>query len=310
MVAEFSLPCHALLRPRSATDLDRHSPPSFAASAAAAFPSFLSTSIRSAPLPHLRVSSRARRWQATTAATMMPESSLVHDLGAAAVTSAVALLLLRFWEELAKRGVFEQKLSRKLVHISIGLVFMLLWPLFSPGSAAPFLAALAPGINIIRMLLLGLGIWKNDAMVKSMSRSGDHRELLKGPLYYACTIAIATSIFWRTSPIAIAAICNLCAGDGVADIVGRRLGMTKLPYNRNKSLAGSIAMFLAGFLSSIGYMHYYHMFGFMDESWGMITRFFVVSLFAAIVESLPISSELDDNLTVPVASLLVGALVF
>lgn len=40
------------------------------------------------------------------------------------------------------------------------------------------------------------------------------RELLKGPLYYACTLTLATAVFWRTSPIAIAATCNLCAGDG------------------------------------------------------------------------------------------------
>jgi farnesol kinase len=40
---------------------------------------------------------------------------------------------------------------------------------------APFLAALAPGVNIIRMFLLGLGLMKNEAMVKSMSRSGDYR---------------------------------------------------------------------------------------------------------------------------------------
>jgi hypothetical protein len=46
---------------------------------------------------------------------------------------------------------------------------------YSSGTYAPFLAALAPGVNIIRMLLLGLGLVKNEAMVKSMSRSGDHR---------------------------------------------------------------------------------------------------------------------------------------
>lgn len=39
---------------------------------------------------------------------------------------------------------------------------------------------------------------------------------------------------------------------GVADIVGRRFGTQKLPYNRNKSIAGSVAMASAGFLSSIG----------------------------------------------------------
>ena len=33
---------------------------------------------------------------------------LAHDLGSAAVTAGVALALLKFFEELAKRGVFEQ----------------------------------------------------------------------------------------------------------------------------------------------------------------------------------------------------------
>ncbi|CAO2166906.1 unnamed protein product [Urochloa humidicola] len=194
---------------------------------------------------------RTRRPTMASAISLEAGGSLYHDLGSTAATAGVALALLKFFEELAKRGVFEQKLSRKLVHISVGLVFLLFWPLFSSGTYAPFLAALAPGINIIRMFLLGTGLMKNEDMVKSMSRSGDYRELLKGPLYYATTITFATSVFWRTSPIAIALVCNLCAGDGIADIVGRRLGKEKLSYNPKKSYAGSIAMAVAGFLASV-----------------------------------------------------------
>ncbi|KAK8936353.1 hypothetical protein KSP39_PZI013824 [Platanthera zijinensis] len=235
---------------------------------------------------------------------------LLQDVFSAALTLVVGLGLLFFWGETAKKRIFEQKTTRKLVHISFGLVFMLCWPLFSPGDLPPFLAALAPGINIIRMLLLGVGIWKNEAIIMSMSRHGDRRELLKGPLYYACTLTFSTLIFWRTSPIAIAAICNLCAGDGVADLAGRRFGKKKLPYNSVKSYAGTVAMALAGFLASIGYMHYFASFGYIEESWGMMLGFLLVSTASAIVESLPISSDLDDNLTVPMTSLLVGAAVF
>ncbi|XP_068644218.1 probable phytol kinase 2, chloroplastic isoform X2 [Aristolochia californica] len=242
-------------------------------------------------------------------ASASQEHVLSFDIFASAVVSGVILAVLKFWEELAKHRVLDQKLSRKLVHISIGLVFMLFWPLFSSGSQAPYLAALAPGINIIRMILLGLGIWKNDALVKSMSRSGDYRELLKGPLYYALTLTIATAVFWRTSPVSLAAVCNLCAGDGVADIVGRRFGHQKLPYNRNKSISGSIAMASAGFLASVVYMHYFSLFGFIEESWGLVLSLLVVSVASAIVESLPISTELDDNLTVPLTAVLLGSLV-
>ncbi|URE47381.1 Cytidylyltransferase family [Musa troglodytarum] len=226
MYTEVSLLCHASPI-RSSGHLGRRSFPSVFGT-----PPLFPPGFRSSCFPHHRL-------LATMAHPISLESSVIHDLGAAALTSATALGLLRFWEELAKRGVFEQKLNRKLVHISIGLIFLLFWPLFSSGSQAPLLAALAPGINIIRMLLLGSGIWKNDAMVKSISRHGDYRELLKGPVYYACTITFATLLFWRTSPIAIATICNLCAGDGVADIVGRQFGRKKLFYNHNKSFAGT-----------------------------------------------------------------------
>ncbi|KAH1196995.1 putative phytol kinase 3, chloroplastic [Glycine max] len=135
------------------------------------------------------------------------------------------------------------------------------------------------------------------------------RELLKGPLYYAATITLAAIIYWRTSPISIAAICNLCAGDGMADIVGRRLGGEKIPYNKNKSFAGSIAMATAGFLTSIGYMWYFSSFGFIEGSWKLVLGFLLVSIVTAFVESLPISTELDDNLTVPLTSILVGSII-
>ena len=39
---------------------------------------------------------------------------------------------------------------------------------------------------------------------------------------------------------------------GLADLVGRRFGIQKIPYNRNKSFSGSLAMAVAGFLASIG----------------------------------------------------------
>lgn len=42
----------------------------------------------------------------------------------------------------------------------------------------------------------------------------------------------------------------------------------------------------------------------------MILGFFIVSVASTVVESLPISSDLDDNLTVPLTSILVGSLIF
>lgn len=57
-------------------------------------------------------------------------------------------------------------------------------------------------------------------------------------------------------------------------------------------------------------MYYFSTFGFVDKSWDMVLGFLVVSLASALVESLPISTEVDDNLTVPITSMLVGSLIF
>lgn len=57
-------------------------------------------------------------------------------------------------------------------------------------------------------------------------------------------------------------------------------------------------------------MYYFSKFGFVDKSWDMVLGFLVVSLASALVESLPISTVLDDNLTVPLTSILVGSFIF
>ena len=51
---------------------------------------------------------RARRPTMAAAISLEAGGGLAHDLGSAAVTASVALALLKFFEELAKRGVFEQ----------------------------------------------------------------------------------------------------------------------------------------------------------------------------------------------------------
>ncbi len=68
-----------------------------------------------------------------------------------------------------------------------------------------------------------------------MQRTGDRRELLRGPLQYGLAIAALTAMFWRGSSVGVLAIAVLCAGDGMADIIGRRYGQSnKLFYSPQK----------------------------------------------------------------------------
>ncbi|CAI7835520.1 unnamed protein product, partial [Closterium sp. NIES-53] len=205
------------------------------------------------------------------------------------------------------------KLSRKIVHITTGLLFMLSWPLFSPNPAARFLAVAVPVANVVRILLLGTGITKNEGVVKSISREGSASELLRGPLYYVLTIVLVTTIFWRSSPVGGIALVLMCAGDGMADIVGRRVGSAKLPWNSRKSWAGSVAMLLCGSLFSIAFLYIFCSFGFFHTQWwsaDICFRIFLIAAGATFMESCPISEKLDDNFTVPFSAVLLGRLLF
>ena len=75
------------------------------------------------------------------------------------------------------------------------------------------------------------------------------QELLRGPLFYVLIMTAVTAVFWRESPVGMMVLSLMCGGDGLADIVGRKFGAAKLPFNKSKSWAGSLAMF-AGKLQS------------------------------------------------------------
>ena len=79
------------------------------------------------------------------------------------------------------------------------------------------------------------GAWPMSRGFLGMQRTGDRRELLRGPLQYGLAIAALTAMFWRGSSVGVLAIAVLCAGDGMADIIGRRYGQSnKLFYSPQK----------------------------------------------------------------------------
>ena len=157
-----------------------------------------------------------------------------QDIVATLITFAVALAWLRLMDTLAARGVFDQAISRKLIHIGTGPIFVLCWPLFSPQPAARFLAALVPLAITAQFVLVGAGVIKDPAAVKAMSRTGDRREILRGPLYYGLVFVVCTLVFWRTSPVGILALMLMCGGDGLADLGGTQVGYGEAAVQRRE----------------------------------------------------------------------------
>ena len=150
---------------------------------------------------------------------------------ATALTFVIAVLFLRLMDFLAHRGVIESRLSRKLIHIGTGPIFVLCWLMYPDVPISRWLAALVPLVITTQFVLVGTGILKDEAAVKAMSRTGDRREILRGPLFYGLVFVAVTLIYWKDSLIGIPALMMMCGGDGIADIVGRRVRSPKLPWS-------------------------------------------------------------------------------
>lgn len=174
-------------------------------------------------------------------------NSYWQDTVAFGLTLGLCLVWLRLVDALAQRGLLEQRLSRKIIHIGAGPLFVACWNLFSSAAYARYVVALVPLAITLQFGLVGLGVLPDAAAVKALTRTGNPREILRGPLYYGIIFVVCTCVFWLDSPVGIVALMLMCGGDGLADVVGRRWGRAKLPFNREKSWAGSAAMFLGGY---------------------------------------------------------------
>ena len=234
------------------------------------------------------------------------------------VTAIGATAWTKLVHGLARRGVIEQKVSRKVVHIGTGLGYMLTWPLYTRVGVSRWLAASVPMAFSIRLGLVGVGVLDDKSVIAGMTRTGDRRELLTGPMIYGFVHSIATVIYWMDSPHGVLALVCLCAGDGAADIVGRRLGKYtgKWPHSPQKSYAGTAAFVVASTLVGSAYLH---MFGSLygreflgaklddgqSSSGGIVAHTLLISTAASLVESLPFSDI--DNITLTLTAALLSS---
>lgn len=228
---------------------------------------------------------------------------------ATVLTFAIAIFFLRLMDFIAARGWIDSKTSRKLIHIGTGPIFVLCWLMYPDAQISRWLVALVPLLITAQFGLVGTGILKDEAAVKAMSRTGDRREILRGPLFYGIMFVLITLIYWKDSLIGIPALMMMCGGDGIADIVGRRVRSARLPWSPEKSIAGTASVFLGGWLLTLFVFAVYVWIGAFS---GPVTRFLLpitwIALGAALVESLPFKDI--DNVTLPVVSALIGHLVF
>jgi len=224
-------------------------------------------------------------------------------------TFIISIIWLRLIDYFAIKGLISKKLSRKIIHIGTGPIFVLCWLFFPEDPLSRYIAAIVPLLITIQFFLIGIGVIKDQASVEAMSRTGDPKEILKGPFFYGVVFVLLTIFFWRESPIGIIALMILCGGDGFADIIGRRLSSSALKWSPGKSIAGTISMFLGGLIFSTILILIFIKSGFLNITFmESFPKILLLNILATIVESLPVRDW--DNVTVPVIVVLFGLILF
>ncbi len=180
--------------------------------------------------------------------------------------------------------------SRQVVHMAMGGFALVLR--FVPWWQAALLAITALAFNLLVLPRVGSQLY----------RPSDHtRRFAAGILLYPIAVLVLVLLFPYRLDIAAAAWGILAVGDGMATIVGRRIGGRRIPWNREKTVAGSVALFLFGGLAG-SLLAWWCRPAVTPPAylWFSLAAPFVASLAAAFVETVPI--RLDDNLSVPAAS--------
>lgn len=182
------------------------------------------------------VSSASDRGSSSIIQSVLTKLSTIEpvqrDVGVSLLVVSASFLWLQLWIELTRMKLVDTKLARKIVHVGSAPMFMLLWPLYSSsGISSRLIASAVPLLMLIRLISSGNKTSKStprssfDELVTpaasqdlsggcpsdssacrpadfglsdAISRSGDRREALVGPLLYTLVLLFITLTSFRS----------------------------------------------------------------------------------------------------------------
>ncbi|AXV37639.1 MAG: phosphatidate cytidylyltransferase [Methanobacterium sp. BRmetb2] len=171
-----------------------------------------------------------------------------------------------------------KEISRQLIHAS-GILIILLEKVFDP-----IILIIICGLIVLTGELISFIDKKKyipffSTVLRSCRRSEDE----KGYIYFFVGVLMALVIFNFNLNIANATIIILVLGDAASTLIGKRFGKIKLPYHEYKTLEGSTAFLIVGFLGALLQIP--------------LLPAFLGAFFGAIAEAY---SPIDDNLVIPI----------
>ena len=177
--------------------------------------------------------------------------------------------------------------SRQVVHVAMGSLALLLRYLSSWEALV-----LAGGAVVFNLYAL-------PRLAGRLYRPGEVRQRLRsGIVLYPIAVFALIFVFRDRLDIVAASWGVLAVGDGMATLVGRRSSGWRIPWNPEKSVAGSLAFILFGGVAA-SFLCWWCRSTVIPPpyQWFSIWLPWLAVIVAAFVETIPI--RLDDNISVP-----------
>ncbi|MHA2330254.1 MAG: diacylglycerol/polyprenol kinase family protein [Candidatus Hodarchaeales archaeon] len=220
--------------------------------------------------------------------------------------------------KLVDSGTLSSDLSRKVIHIAAGS-YIWIWLFTDPTDMFSYLFnIIVPLLFFVTFMYKGNNATSEDKDVKTMTRTGDPKELLKGPLYFTIVMMIAGTIFFNTY-VGIFMMAIVGWGDGIAPYIGQKYGGPKYKtLGREKTLTGSISVFL---FSVFGCLVFYVLLGLIGDilpgdKLPLSTNVDIVMIFSVIVVLALVAMIVEalsppdlDNLLLPASTIIVLLLI-
>lgn len=247
------------------------------------------------------------------------KATLIHsDIALTCIILTAVPIWLGLWQQLTAAKIIPSTITRKIIHISCGPAFIALWPFFTNAPTARLLAAVIPVLFTFALFLTGSSSKSNDnrgALGRAISRRGNASEALQGPLYYTLVLLSVTLLLFKSVAAAIA-VMQLCVGDGMAELAGRRFGKS-CPWNwgwtGDKSVAGSAAFAVSAFVASclaVFWFNHFNVCGLQLGTVSTISSLLMISIACAAIELAPLSIVGDDNVAISVTAVVLSYAFF
>ncbi|MFX0151155.1 MAG: diacylglycerol/polyprenol kinase family protein [Candidatus Hodarchaeota archaeon] len=245
--------------------------------------------------------------------TLLPHLPVVWNLLMGVVVMMIYIQgIIMVMEKLVDSGTLSSDLSRKVIHIAAGSYIWIWFFIDTTDKFSAMFNIIVPFLFFITFLFKGFKATSDDKDVKTMTRTGDPKELLKGPLYFTIIMMLAGTLFLDTW-VGVFMMAIVGWGDGIAPYIGKKYGgKTYKTLGREKTITGSISVFL---FSVAGCLVFYLLLGVIgglvdpllpNPGIDVIQMLLVIIILGVVAMFVEAVSPADiDNLILPASTIIV-----